>query len=65
MVMVKSTSKEERFSPMENVPKLPPIAGASSAPSFQYSENPYEIDLSFRNLDQLAFGDQRAGMHLQ
>lgn len=56
MVIVKSPNKEEDFSLMETVPKLPPITGASS---YQYSENPYEIDLSFRSLDVVAFQDKR------
>ena len=61
MVMVNSAGKGERPSPMENVPKLPPISGAT--PNYQYSENPFEIDLSFRSLDYIAFHDQRrAGM---
>jgi len=41
-------------SSLENVPQLPPLDCAQS-----YSENPYEIDLSFRQLDILAFKQQQ------
>ena len=61
MVMVKSAGKGDRPSPMENVPKLPPISGATPSIQYSYSENPYEIDLSFRSLDYLAFNDPRRG----
>ena len=62
MVIVKSENAEDEFLPMENVPKLPPI---SRPVEYQYSENPYEVDLSFRSLDVIAFQDtRRGGSHL-
>ena len=54
--MVNSASKDKMrmSSSLENVPQLPPLDCAQS-----YSENPYEIDLSFRQLDILAFKQQQ------
>lgn len=53
--MVNSANKESpEPASMDNVPKLPPLACAQS-----YSENPYEIDLSFRSLDIIAFKEQQ------
>ena len=58
MGVVKSENRDDEFLPMENVPKLPPIA---KPVEYQYSENPYEVDLSFRSLDIIAFQDPRRG----
>lgn len=53
--MVNSANKEKirTSAEIENVPRLPPLQCAQT-----YSENPYEIDLSFRHLDILAFQEQ-------
>lgn len=53
--MVYSANKDSKeLTSMDNTPKLPPLACAQA-----YSENPYEIDLSFRSLDILAFKEQQ------
>lgn len=54
--MVNSANKEKIRSSadIENVPRLPPLDCAQT-----YSENPYEIDLSFRHLDIIAFKQQQ------
>ena len=59
-VMVKSDNSGDEFLQMENVLKLPPISRPTGT-DYQYSENPYEIDLSFRSLDVIAFQDSRRG----
>jgi hypothetical protein len=55
-IMVNSANKdsENLTTNMDNTPKLPPLACAQV-----YSENPYEIDLSFRSLDMVAFKEQQ------
>jgi len=54
--MVHSAGKDEPERPpsMDTVPRLPKIACAQP-----YSANPYEIDLSFRNVDLMAMEEQR------
>ncbi|WAR02839.1 hypothetical protein MAR_009397 [Mya arenaria] len=55
--MVHSADKNEPERPpsMDTVPKLPQLACAQPQ---AYSANPYEIDLSFRNVDIMTFQQQ-------
>lgn len=54
-IMVNSADKDSDILPnMDSTPKLPPLACAQV-----YSENPYEIDLSFRSLDMVTFKEQQ------